>query len=116
MHNDEVEAAIVEQIKIKLNSLTIKDRQKTISKAQEAINKLELEIVKVNSEMENLINSFTGANSITMDFVNKKMVEYDNHKKELISQIEDLQTEQEKDNSKKIQELTNVMEKWDLGR
>ena len=64
--------------------------RKKAAKANPKIAALQVELLHVDSEIEKLVDSLTGANNVLLSYVNVKIAELDGRKHELVKQIAEL--------------------------
>lgn len=112
---DEFEDMIVERIKDKIDSLSIK--AKTDSRddeIQKNIYKLQSEIEKINSTIDSLVDTIVAgtADNTTITYINKRITELDLQKNELTNQIDEMNNKKDNNKSNDYEELKNVMSKW----
>ena len=105
------EGEIIARMKRKIDSLTI--QKKTQSKRENAVlQKLYIAKEKVVTQIDNLINSLSEATStITMNYIENRITELDQQKKDLDAQIVAEQNRRT-DSDVAYSKLTNVMDKW----
>jgi Site-specific recombinases, DNA invertase Pin homologs len=63
-------------------------------------NALEIEIIKNETEIDNLLTSIAEGNSVVIRYVNEKIAALDNHKKMLLSDLNDLEMNEYSSNNK----------------
>lgn len=56
----------------------------------------------------------SSADSTAIMYINKRITELDNNKKELVNQIDNLKNKREKDKTDNYEELKDTMSKWDV--
>ena len=70
------------------------DRKKESGKGKTPkITALQVELAHVDSEIEKLVDSLTGANNVLFSYVNVKIAELDGRKQELLARIAELTVE-----------------------
>ena len=89
----ELEAVVYQQMVKKLAELQDADRKKKAAKANPKITALQVELAHVDSEIEKLVDSLTGANNVLFSYVNVKIAELDGRKQELLARIAELTVE-----------------------
>jgi hypothetical protein len=72
---------------------------------------LKVELTRVNGEIENLIDTLTGANDILMSYANKKIAELDGRKQSLLKQLADLAAAEV--SPERILQLSALLDDWD---
>lgn len=114
IHADDFEDLIMKKMKEKINTLTIKSKQNTKDEIQEEINKLNIDVEKINSEIEKLIKIITeqNAETVTMNYINKKITELDNQKNNIMLEISNLELKRINKTNNDFKKLENVMDKW----
>ena len=89
----ELEAVVYQQMVKKLASYKTLTGRKKAAKANPKIAALQVELAHVDSEIEKLVDSLTGANNVLLSYVNVKIAELDGHKQELLARIAELTVE-----------------------
>ena len=77
----------------KLASYKTLTGRKNAAKANPKIAALQVELLHVDSEIEKLVDSLTGANNVLLSYVNLKIAELDGRKQELLAWIAELTVE-----------------------
>lgn len=75
------------------------------------ITALQIELAKVEEEIEKLLDTLTGANSILMSYANSKIETLDSKRQNLVKEIADLSAEVM--SPKQIRELSHHIENWE---
>ena len=83
----ELEAVVYQQIVKKLASYKTLTGRKKATKENPKIAALQVELLHVDSEIEKLVDSLTGANNVLLSYVNVKIAELDGRKQELLARI-----------------------------
>ena len=91
MYAEDVERVILGEIKEKLSTF------KSLSKNQGAItnpkvNDLKIREREIDNEIETLMEKLMDANDVLMTYINKRIVELDSMKKEILSELNTLTT------------------------
>ena len=86
----ELETVVYQQMVKKLASYKTLTGRKKASKANPKIAALQVELAHVDSEIEKLVDSLTGANNVLLSYVNVKIAELDGRKQELLARIAEL--------------------------
>ena len=89
---------------------TLTGRKKT-AKANPKIAALQVELARVDSEIEKLVDSLTGANNVLLSYVNMKIAELDSRKQELVKQIAELSVEAI--SPEQVKEISGYLDTWD---
>ena len=89
----ELEAVVYQQMVKKLASYKTLTGRKKAAKANPKIAALQVELAHVDSEIEKLVDSLTGANNVLLSYVNVKIAELDGRKQELLARIAELTVE-----------------------
>ncbi len=113
---DDFEKIIIEHIKEKIETLSIKAKEDTKNNhIQKNICKLQFEIDKINNAINSLVDSITIENvsNITITYINKRIADLDKNRIELSNNIDELKEKQGKNCSNNYDELKNTMSKWD---
>lgn len=112
---DEFEKIIVEHIKDKIETLSIKAKTDSGSdEFQKNIYKLQSDIEKINSTINSLVDTIaTGsADNTTITYINKRIAELDVQKNKLTNQIDELNNKKDEDKLNNYEELKDTMSKW----
>ena len=111
IHTAELETVVCQQMVKKLESYkTLTGRKKTV-KANPKIAALQVELARVDSEIEKLVDSLTGANNILLSYVNVKIAELDSRKQELVKQIAELSVDTI--SPEQVKEVSGYLDTWD---
>ena len=89
----ELEAVVYQQMVKKLEKHKTLTGRKKAAKANPKIAALQVELAHVDSEIEKLVDSLTGANNVLLSYVNVKIAELDGRKQELLARIAELTVE-----------------------
>ena len=109
---DEFETKILQQIKEKLDSITIHGDMLQADYIKEE-NKLKEKNAVIQQSIENLISAIANGTSETAtDYINKKIKDFDNEKNNIQAEIQELQKRYQSDNNHKYKKLKDVMNKW----
>ncbi len=107
----ELEAVVYQQMVKKLeNHKTLTGRKKA-SKANPKIAALQVELLHVDSEIEKLVDSLTGANNVLLSYVNVKIAELDGRKQKLVKQIAELTVEAI--SPEQVNQISGYLDTWD---
>lgn len=109
MYAEDVERVILGEIKEKLSTF------KSLSKNQGAItnpkvNDLKIREREIDNEIETLMEKLMDANDVLMTYINKRIIELDSMKKEILSELNTLTTNNIISN---YETITNHVEKWE---
>ena len=102
---------------LKKYKVTIKDllaeneRLEARAKANPKIAALQVELLHVDSEIEKLVDSLTGANNVLLSYVNVKIAELDGRKQELVKQIAELTVEAI--SPEQVNQISGYLDTWD---
>ena len=108
----EFENEIVERIKNKLASLTLRRKEKGVA-VDSRIDILARQKEKIETELNNLLNTLASTTQqLTMSYIEKKIAELDLQKKKVEAEIQSIQADQvaKKTDSSKI---VDAVDKWD---
>ena len=72
---------------------------------------LQVELLHVDSEIEKLVDSLTGANNVLLSYVNVKIAELDGRKQELVKQIAELTVETI--SPEQVNQISGYLDTWD---
>lgn len=106
---EELENLILDKIKNKLSEFTV-IQNSDMSISNPKINTYKLKITDIENEINNLVCKISGANEILMKYINDKILELDNEKKQIYENILKLSGGVEKMDIKKIE---NYVSHWD---
>jgi len=70
-----------------------------------------VELAQVEAEIEKLLNTLTGANTVVMSYVNSKMVELDTKRQSLMKAIADMTAKAF--SPKKLDQITDYINDWE---
>lgn len=84
---------MTQQMVKKLDSYKTLTGRKKAAKANPKITALQVELAHVDSEIEKLLDSLTGANNVLLFYVNAKIAELDGRKQELLAKMAELTVE-----------------------
>lgn len=91
-----IEDIVSEKIKKYVKSLeSCKPTVSGSNKYDTEINALKINLVKINSEICDIMNNLSSANEIMIKYANEKIVELDNKKNDILNQLNELNTKQE---------------------
>lgn len=111
LHIAEVEAVIYQAMTKKLQPFqTIKGQNHGIQSNPKQT-ALQVELAQVQSEIEALIDSLTGAHSVLLSYVNSKIEGLDNRKQEIIKQLAELDAKTI--SSDQVKEISGYLDTWD---
>ena len=95
----------------KLASYKTLTGKKKVSKVNPKIAALQVELIRVNEEIEKLVDSLTGANNVLLSYVNVKIAELDGRKQELVKQIAELAAEAI--SPEQVVQISDYLDDWD---
>jgi uncharacterized protein YcbK (DUF882 family) len=72
---------------------------------------LQVELARVDSEIEKLVGSLTGANSVLLSYVNVKIAELDGRKQALVKEIAELTVETI--SPEQVKQISGYLDTWD---
>jgi len=107
----ELEAVVYQQMVKKLEKHKTLTGRKKAAKANPKIAALQVELLHVDSEIEKLVDSLTGANNVLLSYVNVKIAELDGHKQELVKQIAELTVEGI--SLEQVNQISSYLDTWD---
>lgn len=106
---DIMENIVLQEIKEKLSSFTkLTNEQTNISNPK--INDLKIKEKQIDNEIEILMGKLINANDVLMEYINKRIVELDNEKKNIEEELKSLIPKNKTTNYKTI---TDHVKKWD---
>ena len=82
-----------------------------MAKANQKIAALQVELLHVDSEIEKLVDSLTGANNVLLSYVNVKIAELGGRKQELVKQIAELTVEAI--SPEQVNQISGYLDTWD---
>jgi site-specific DNA recombinase len=101
-----VQNEIFEKVK-SINSISVEVEQTENADG----NRLKIKIFEIDTQIDNLINNLAKSNNILKDYINKRIVEFDSEKKDLVKQLkecsEKVQTEQ------KLDSILKCIDNWE---
>ena len=107
----ELEAVTYQQMVKKLDSYKTLTGRKKAAKANPKIAALQVELAHVDSEIEKLVDSLTGANNVLLSYVNVKIAELDGRKQELLAQIAELTVEAI--SPEQVSQISGYLDTWE---
>lgn len=111
IYTAELEALVYQQMVKKLESYkTLTGRKKAI-KGNPKITALQVELAQVDSEIEKLVDSLTGANNVLLSYVNAKIAELDSRKQALVKEIADLTVDTI--SPEQVQQISGYLDTWE---
>ncbi|MBR2175561.1 MAG: recombinase family protein, partial [Clostridia bacterium] len=115
IHADDFEAMIVDKLKAKIDTLTIRAKAGAKDETQEQRKELEIKISKIESEIEALVNTMTKSevDKVTIKYINSKIAELDEERTSVLNELDRLKTEQSQKNNTDYKVLRDVMSKWE---
>ncbi len=107
----ELETVVYQQMVKKLASYKTLTGRKKASKANPKIAALQVELAHVDSEIEKLVDSLTGANNVLLSYVNVKIAELDGRKQELLARIAELTVEAI--SPEQVSQISGYLDTWE---
>ena len=107
----ELEAVVYQQMVKKLASYKTLTGKKKSAKANPKITALQVELAHVDSEIEKLVDSLTGANNVLFSYVNVKIAELDGRKQELLARIAELTVEAI--SPEQVSQISGYLDTWE---
>ena len=107
----ELEAVVYQQMVKKLEKHKTLTGRKKAAKANPKIAALQVELLHVDSEIEKLVDSLTGANNVLFSYVNVKIAELDGRKQELLARIAELTVEAI--SPEQVSQISGYLDTWD---
>ena len=107
----ELEAVVYQQMVKKLASYKTLTGKKKAAKANPKIAALQVELAHVDSEIEKLVDSLTGANNVLLSYVNVKIAELDGRKQELLARIAELTVEAI--SPEQVSQISGYLDTWE---
>ena len=95
----------------KLASYKTLTGKKKAAKANPKITALQVELAHVDSEIEKLVDSLTGANNVLFSYVNVKIAELDGRKQELLARIAELTVEAI--SPEQVSQISGYLDTWE---
>lgn len=93
---NKIEDIVSEKIKKYVKSLKNCKLTSTENKNESEINAIKINLVKVNTEIDNIVKNLSSANEIMMRYANEKIIELDNQKNELLNKLNALNIKKER--------------------
>ena len=107
----ELETLVYQQMVKKLDSYKTLTGRKKAAKANPKIAALQVELARVDGEIEKLVDSLTGATPVLLSYVNTKIGELDSRKQELVKRIAELTVETI--SPKQVGQISGYLDTWD---
>ena len=107
----ELETVVYQQMVKKLASYKTLTGRKKAAKANPKIATLQVELAHVDSEIEKLVDSLTGANNVLLSYVNVKIAELDGRKQELLARIAELTVEAI--SPEQVSQISGYLDTWE---
>ena len=107
----ELEAVVYQQMVKKLEKHKTLTGRKKAAKANPKIAALQVELLHVDSEIEKLVDSLTGANNVLLSYVNVKIAELDGRKQELLARIAELTVEAI--SPEQVSQISGYLDTWE---
>ena len=85
--------------------------QQKAAKANPKLAALQVELAHVDSEIEKLVDSLTGANNVLFSYVNVKIAELDGRKQELLARIAELTVEAI--SPEQVSQISGYLDTWE---
>ncbi len=111
IYTAELEALVYQQMVKKLESYKTLTGRKKAAKGNPKITALQVELARVDSEIEKLVDSLTGANNVLLSYVNVKIAELDSRKQALVKEIAELTVETI--SPEQVQQISGYLEAWE---
>lgn len=103
----EFEALIYREMCEKLKSFEVLNSEQKSQNSQ--INNIENELAKVEEEIEKLLEKLANANEVLTSYINKKVLQLDAQKRELLKKLSTQKTEAKSD----TKQIRSYLENWD---
>ena len=111
IYTAELEALVYQQMVKKLESYKTLTGRKKAAKENPKITALQVELARVDSEIEKLVDSLTGANNVLLSYVNVKIAELDGRKQALVKEIAELTVETI--SPEQVKQISGYLDTWD---
>ena len=102
---------VYQQMVKKLESYKTLTGRKKAAKENPKITALQVELAHVDSEIEKLVDSLTGANNVLLSYVNVKIAELDSRKQALVKEIAELTVETI--SPEQVKQISGYLDTWD---
>ena len=83
----------------------------TSGKANPKLTALKVSLAQVEADIEKLVNTLTGANSVLLSYANSKVEELDSKRQLLIKQIANMSADSI--SSKQLERISHYLDSWD---
>ncbi len=115
IHADDFETMIVDKLKTKIDTLTIRAKAGAMDETQEQHKELEIRISKIESEIDILVNAMTKSevDKVTIKYINSKIAKLDEERTSVLKELDRMKTEQSQKNNTNYKVLQDVMSKWE---
>ena len=107
----ELEGLVYQRIVKKLEGYKTLTGRKKAAKANPKIAALQVELARVDNEIEKLVDSLTGANNVLLSYVNVKIAELDSRKQELVKKIAELTMDTI--SPEQVKQVSGYLDTWD---
>jgi sugar lactone lactonase YvrE len=91
----EVENAVYKKITEYVKTLSTCNPTSSEKKNESEINSLKINLAKIDTEINNIINNLSSANEIMMKYANAKIVELDTQKSDILNRLNELTIKKE---------------------
>jgi hypothetical protein len=91
----EVENAVYKKMKEYVKTLSTCNPTSSEKKNESEINSLKINLAKIDTEINNIINNLSSANEIMMKYANAKIVELDTQKSDILNRLNELTIKKE---------------------
>lgn len=105
----DIESVIEEEIKNKIKKL--QNTKLDAKKENNKINELKLQIIEIDTQIENLINNLATSKSVVTDYINNRIEKLDNSKKLLLEKMQKIKVEEV--NTISAEEIIKKILNWD---
>ncbi len=107
----ELEALVYQQMVKKLAGYNTLTGRKKAEKGNPKITALQVELARVYSEIEKLVDSLTRANNVLLSYVNVKIAELDSRKQALVKEIAELTVDTI--SPEQVRQISGYLDAWE---
>lgn len=115
IHADDFEEMIVEKLRNKISSLSIKSKSDITNDFQTSIKSIKIKIAEIDNAIESLVDKITMADidKTTIMYINNKIAKLDAEKADCVRELDHLIDNQQNDKQEQYNILYDVMSKWE---
>lgn len=108
---DDIEAHVEKLLIKRLKELNLENKMEAPPVDDFEVNQFKLQLIDIETQIENLINQLAKANDVVMDYINKKVFKLEMERKELLEKIS--LTNLKNKSKDAIYEIAESIDEWD---